>query len=105
MDLGAVKTVSAVGISHAEAGGESPDMNTKAYTILVSEDGSEYAEVKSVTKNTLAETMETFAPAQTRYVKLSVVKPTQGSDTAVRIYEMRVYGADAIAEGSAETTE
>ena len=105
VDLGAVKTVSAVGISHAEAGGESTDMNTKAYTILVSEDGSEYAEVKSVTKNTLAETMETFAPAQTRYVKLSVVKPTQGSDTAVRIYEMRVYGADAIAEGSAETTE
>ena len=49
--------------------------------------------------------METFAPAQARYVKLSVVKPTQGSDTAVRIYEMRVYGADAIAEGSAETTE
>lgn len=105
VDLGAVKTVSAVGISHAEAGGESPDMNTKAYTILVSEDGSEYAEVKSVTKNTLAETMDTFAPAQARYVKLSVVKPTQGSDTAARIYEMRVYGADAIAEGSAETTE
>ena len=105
VDLGEVKTVSAVGISHAEAGGESPDMNTKAYTILVSEDGSEYAEVKSVTKNTLAETMDTFAPAQARYVKLSVVKPTQGSDTAARIYEMRVYGADAIAEGSAETTE
>lgn len=98
VDLGEVKTVSAVVISHAEAGGESPDMNTKAYTISVSEDGSEFTEVKSVTKNTLAETMDTFAPAQARYVKLSVVKPTQGSDTAARIYELQVYGADAIAE-------
>ena len=98
VDLGGVKTVSAVGISHAQAGGESADMNTKAYTILVSEDGSEYTEVKSVTKNTLAETMDTFAPVQARYVKLSVVKPTQGSDTAARIYELTVYGTDAIAE-------
>ena len=42
--------------------------------------------------------MDTFAPVQARYVKLSVVKPTQGSDTAARIYELTVYGTDAIAE-------
>ena len=29
-----------------------------------------------------------------RYVKLSVEKPTQGSDTAARIYEVEVYGLD-----------
>ena len=50
LDLGEVNTVSAVDIFHAEAGGESADMNTKSYTILVSQDGNSFEEVYSVTK-------------------------------------------------------
>lgn len=92
IDLGELQTVSAVDISHAEAGGESPDMNTKSYTISVSEDGTNYVEVASITRNTLAVTHDTFAPTAARYIKLSVVKPTQGSDSAARIYEVQVYG-------------
>ena len=92
IDLGEIHTVSQVAISHAEAGGEGADMNTKAYTISVSEDGSEYKEVTNVTRNTSGTTLDTFAPVSARYVKLSVVKPTQGSDTAARIYEVEVYG-------------
>lgn len=95
IDLGGVKTISEVSISHAEAGGESHDMNTKSYVISVSEDGTTYTEVTSVTRNTLAVTKDTFAPVNARYVKLSVVKPTQGSDTAARIYEIEVYGTDS----------
>lgn len=94
IDLGAVQTVSAVKISHAEAGGEGADMNTKAYVISVSADGSDWQEAVSITRNTLGETTDTFAPVEARYVKLSVVKPTQGSDTAARIYEVQVYGAE-----------
>lgn len=94
IDLGAVKTISAVDIYHAEAGGEDASMNTKAYTILVSKDGSDYKEVAKVTKNTAGHTHDTFAPVEARYVKLSVNKPTQGSDTAARIYEVEVYGLD-----------
>lgn len=94
IDLGEEMTVSQVGIAHAEAGGESSDMNTKAYIISVSTDGAEYTPVVSVTKNTLADTLDTFAPVNARYVKLSVVKPTQGSDTAARIYEVQVYGLE-----------
>lgn len=94
IDLGEVKTVSEVKIFHAQAGGESADMNTKAYQILVSEDGENFTEVVKVTKNSLGETSDTFAAVSARYVKLVVEKPTQGSDTAARIYEIEVYGLD-----------
>lgn len=39
-------------------------------------------------------TLDTFAPVNARYVKLSVVKPTQGSDSVARIYEVQVYGSE-----------
>lgn len=94
IDLGSVMTLSEVRISHAEAGGESPDMNTKAYSIQVSEDGEEYTTVVTVTKNFDGVTSDTFQAVQARYVKLVVEKPTQGSDTAARIYEIEVYGLE-----------
>ncbi len=92
LDLGAVKTISEVHLAHAEAGGESPDMNTKAYTIFVSEDGKEFTQVTRVINNAAAESVDTFPAVKARYVKLASDKPTQGSDSAVRIYEMGVYG-------------
>lgn len=94
IDLGAVQTIGQIGISHAEAGGEGSDMNTKAYTISVSADGSQYTDIVSVTRNTAGSTLDTFSPVEARYVKLSVIKPTQGSDTAARIYEVQVYGLE-----------
>lgn len=94
LDLGEVRAVSAVDISHAEAGGEGADMNTKSYAILVSEDGTGFTEVRSVTRNTAGTTHDTFAPVNARYVKLVVNKPTQGSDSAARIYEIEVYGLE-----------
>ena len=94
IDLGGVMALSEVKIFHAEAGGESDTMNTKAYTILVSEDGEEFTEVVKVTKNTLGETSDTFQVVNARYVKLVVEKPTQGSDTAARIYEIQVFGLE-----------
>lgn len=96
LDLGSVKTVGAVDVFHAEAGGEGADMNTKAYAILVSEDGADFTEVKSVTRNTEGTTHDTFAPVSARYVKLVVNKPTQGSDSAARIYEVEVYGLESL---------
>jgi len=92
IDLGEKAMIGQTVISHAEAGGEGADMNTKAYKILVSADGTDYQEVVSVTRNTAGTTMDTFTPVEARYIKLSVIKPTQGSDTAARIYEVEVYG-------------
>lgn len=94
LDLGSVRTVSAVDVYHAEAGGESKDMNTKSYAILVSEDGASFEEVRSVTRNTAGTTHDAFAPVRAQYVKLVVNKPTQGSDSAARIYEVEVYGLE-----------
>ncbi len=94
LDLGEEKTVSAVDIFHAQAGGESPDMNTRAYTILVSRDGEEFMEVCRVTKNTAETTHDAFAPAEARFVRLLIEEPTQGSDSAARIYEIEVYGLE-----------
>lgn len=98
LDLGTVKTVSAVDISHAEAGGESAGMNTKSYAIYVSEDGRAYEEVISVTRNTAGTTHDAFAPVRAQYVRLVVNKPTQGSDSAARIYEIEVFGLDEAIE-------
>lgn len=98
LDLGSVKTVSAVDIYHAEAGGESADMNTKSYAIYVSEDGAAFEEVRSVTRNTAGTTHDAFTPVKARFVKLVVNKPTQGSDSAARIYEVEVYGLEDVIE-------
>ncbi len=98
LDLGAVKTVSAVDVYHAEAGGESADMNTKSYAILTSEDGASFEEVRSVTRNTAGTTHDAFAPVKAQFVKLVVNKPTQGSDSAARIYEVEVFGLEETLE-------
>lgn len=92
IDLGSAQTISSVDISHAEAGGEGSDMNTKAYTISVSTDGTQFEPVLNQTRNTAGTTHDTFAPVTAQYVKLSILKPTQGSDSAARIYEVEVYG-------------
>lgn len=94
IDLGQVRTVSAVDVSHAEAGGEGAGMNTKSYAIEVSEDGVNFTQVKAVTRNNLGKTHDAFAPVNARYVKLVVNKPTQGSDSAARIYEVEVFGLE-----------
>lgn len=93
IDLGATKTVSQVDIAHAHAGGEDASMNTKKYSLAVSEDGAEYTTVREVKKNSADNTSDTFAPVNARYVKLTVVEGTQGAETTARIYEVQVKGS------------
>ena len=94
VDLGSVKTISEVHMAHAEAGGESDGMNTKAYTIEVSQDGVNFEEVVNVTKNSSANSVDTFKAVQAQFVKITVSKPSQNSDSAVRIYEIQVKGLE-----------
>lgn len=94
IDLGDIKTISEVKISHAEEGNESSTMNTKGYSIKISEDGNNFTEVKKITQNTKGNTSDTFPAVSGRFVKLVVDKPTQSADTAARIYEIEVYGLD-----------
>lgn len=92
IDLGEVKEISEIVIHHAEEGGESPDMNTEEYKLEVSEDGKDFKEVLNVEKNTMGLTTDAFKPVKARYARLTILKPTQGSDSATRIYEIEIKG-------------
>lgn len=94
IDLGNVKTISEIHMNHAEAGGENPDMNTQSYIIETSVDGITYTPLVEVLKNKLGNTVDTFKATEARYVKVTVLKPSQGSDSAVRIYGIDVLGID-----------
>ena len=92
IDLGKAETINQVSISHAEAGGESADMNTSDYIVEVSADKQNWTEVANVKKNKAEETQHAFKQCQARYVRITAKKPTQGSDSAVRLYEVQVQG-------------
>lgn len=94
IDLGDIKTISEIRMAHAEAGGENPDMNTQRYIVETSLDGVTFIPMLEVVKNSLANTIDTFKVTEAKYVKVKVLKPTQGSDSAVRIYEINVFGMD-----------
>lgn len=95
IDLGGDRTVSQVDIAHASAGGEDKGMNTMKYALSVSSDGQEFTTVKEVRKNAEANTSDTFAPVNARYVKLTVTQGTQGTETTARIYEVQVFGSQS----------
>jgi endo-beta-N-acetylglucosaminidase D/PKD repeat protein len=92
VDLGTEHLISGFVIKHAESGGEWSGFNTSDYSIQVSSDGTTWTDVVKVQGNTAAETSDAIALIKARYVKLNVLKPTQGGDTAARIYEFEVRG-------------
>lgn len=94
IDLGDIKTIGELEISHAEAGGESSGMNTKAYSLEVSNDGENFTPVLNVDDNTKAISNDAFPVTKARYVRLNIIQPTQGADSAARIYEVAVKGLD-----------
>ena len=94
IDLGEVKSINEVRIQHAELGGENPDMNTEEYKIEVSEDGENFTTVFLREGNTLGETIDAFKQVDARYVKLTILKAAQGSDSAARIYGIDVFGLE-----------
>lgn len=94
IDLGDTKTIGELEISHAEAGGESSDMNTKSYSLEFSNDGENFTTLLSVDNNKDAVSKDAFPVTKARYVRLNIVNPTQGADSAARIYEVSVKGLD-----------
>jgi beta-xylosidase len=91
VDLGATKAISRFEVAHAQAGGESATYNTKAFTISVSNDGTTWSQAVSVTNNTAATTVHPVSGVSGRYVRLNVTTPTQSTDIATRIYELRAF--------------
>ena len=94
VDLGASKTVSTFTVKHAGAGGESTALNTRAFRIRTSTNGSSWSTVTTVSGNTASVTTRTITPRSARYVRLEVTDSEQGSASgAARIYEFEVYGS------------
>ncbi|MFI8083874.1 discoidin domain-containing protein [Kitasatospora sp. NPDC086009] len=93
VDLGSAKPLSRFVVKHASAGGESPAYNTRDFTIQVRDSTADaWSTVATVTGNTAGTTTHPVSTTA-RYVRLSVTKPTQGTDPAARIYEFEAWGA------------
>ncbi|ASK64335.1 endo-beta-N-acetylglucosaminidase [Virgibacillus phasianinus] len=92
VDLGEVYHLSEFVLKHAEAGGESPAFNTKAFKIETSLDGENWENAVTVTANTAAVSEHPIPITEARYIRLSIQQPTQGGDQAARIYELEAYG-------------
>jgi hypothetical protein len=86
-----VHSVTGFEIDHASAGGEPASYNTRAYNLQTSTDGSTWTTAVTVSNNTAGVTTHTVA-VSARYVRLNVTTPTQSSDRATRIYELKVLG-------------
>ncbi|MEU4198105.1 discoidin domain-containing protein [Kribbella sp. NPDC026611] len=91
VDLGSSVPVSSVEISHASAGGESASYNTRAYTLQTSTNGTTWTTRATVTNNTAAVTTHTLSGVTTRYLRLNITTPTQTTDPATRIYELKAF--------------
>ena len=106
VDLGSTVTINQIVVEHAGAGGEGGsldsqgrpnfDLNTKAYNIQVSTDGTNFSTVVNVTNNIQSISTHNISPVSARFVKLNVTTPAQTTDTASRIYELQVYGPGTV---------
>jgi predicted alpha-1,2-mannosidase len=92
VDLGQSFSIKSFTVRNAGAGGESTTYNTKDFDVLVSTDGTNFTTVAQIRGNTADVTTVPLSSAVTgRYVRLSVITPTQSTDTHARIYEFEVY--------------
>lgn len=92
VDLGASHALTSLTVRHAGAGGEDPNWDTRDFDLAVSPDGSTWTTVAQVRANTSDSTTNAVSTSG-RYVRLSVITPTQNTDPAARIYELEVYGS------------
>ena len=92
VDLGSTSTITGYSLANAAVGGEGASLNTYAWHVEVSDDGSAWTEVSRVSGNTENQPVVSLPAVQARYVRLTVDKPTNGADSAARIFEFEVYG-------------
>jgi hypothetical protein len=93
VDLGNSANVSQIVVEHAGAGGEDFALNTRAYNLQTSTDGTNFTTVASASANIQSISTHNITPTSARFVRLNVTTATQGSDNAARIYELQVFGS------------
>ncbi|MFS8101871.1 discoidin domain-containing protein [Lentzea alba] len=93
VDLGTPTTIGRFVIKHAGAGGEGQGLNTRAFTVQTSTNGTAWTTTTTVTNNTADVSTHDIAATSARYVRLNITQGEQGGATA-RIYEFEVYDVD-----------
>ncbi|MCR8845232.1 discoidin domain-containing protein [Paenibacillus sp. SC116] len=92
VDLGGEFNITEFVVHHAQAGGESASFNTREFKIQLSSDGQTWTDAVIVKDNDKGTSKHAIGKTKARYAKLIVEKPTQGGDTAARIYGFEVKG-------------
>ncbi|MEU0878314.1 GH92 family glycosyl hydrolase [Lentzea sp. NPDC005914] len=93
VDLGSAQNVGSFVLKHAGLGGESTGLNTGAYTVQTSVDGTNWTTVVDVSSVRSSRSYHPITQRQARYVRLNVTTPTNNGNTAARIYEFEVYAS------------
>jgi hypothetical protein len=90
VDLGSAQALTSLTVRHAAAGGEQAAWNTKDFDLQVSTDGATWTTAAQVRGNTAAVTDQAVA-VTARYVRITVIAGTQGTENVTRIYELEAY--------------
>ena len=99
MDLGSSSPIAQFVVKHANAGGEGAIVNTRDFTIQVSDDAITWTTAVTVVGNTADVTTHPVSTSG-RYVRLNITKPAGDGDTAARISNLRCTGPPATALAS-----
>lgn len=91
-DFGKTFSVSRYVVRHAGAAGLSPALNTRAFTVETSTDGTHWTTAGSHINNTAEVTDADITPAIARYVRITVTDA--GADSTARIADIEVYGSE-----------
>ncbi|MGH8079800.1 MAG: discoidin domain-containing protein [Lysobacter sp.] len=92
VDLQSQRTLHGFTVKHAQAGDEPASMNTRAFALSVSRDGTTWQQVAKVDDNLAAVSELPIAPVRARYLRLDVSQPAQDpADPATRIYELEAW--------------
>lgn len=92
VDLQSMRTLHGFTVKHAQAGDEPAAMNTRAFALSISSDGTTWRQVLKIDDNIEAISTHRIAAQKARYVRLDVSQPAQDpADPATRIYELEVW--------------
>jgi MYXO-CTERM domain-containing protein len=92
VDLGGEYIIDQVLIHHAEAGGESAELNSRDFSLSTRLDDGEWEVLSDISGNTNGLTQITVDPVHSTELTLRLTAPTQAGDGAARIYELEVFG-------------
>lgn len=99
IDLGVSKTIKKWIVRNAQAGGEPASYNTKNYKLQVSDNGTTFTDVDTVSGNTAAVTERSLSGSTGRYFRLYITTPNNNGDQVARIREFELYDSGNLAMG------